>query len=65
MALSFYDAFLTSIVLGIFFGILVGVKYLVRIESRQKKTLDKILRLEELIVNAEKKILARLKSKKK
>jgi hypothetical protein len=65
MALSFYDSLIISVVLGIFFGILLGVKFLVKIERQQKKTLAKIVRIEELIIGAEKKILAHLKSKKK
>jgi hypothetical protein len=64
MGLSFYDAIIVSVFMGVMFGILFGVKYLVKIERQQKKMLSKIFKIEELIVGAEKKILARLNKKK-
>jgi len=42
---------------------LLGVKFLVKMERRQKTVLQKIFKLEELIIGAEKKILARLKKR--
>ena len=65
MALSFSDALLLSVLVGVFFGLLMAVKYLVRIESQQKRVLERVLKLESLIVNAEKNILAKLSKRKK
>lgn len=65
MALSFNDALFLSVFVGVFFGLLMGVRYLVKIESHQKKVLDRVLKLEELIVNAEKNIISKLSKTKK
>ena len=63
MALSFFEALVLSVIVGIFLGMLLGVKFLVKMERRQKTVLQKIFKLEELIIGAEKKILARLKKR--
>jgi len=64
MALSFVDALALSIFTGLFFGLMIGVKYLVRIEGQQKKVFEKVLKIEELILVSEKKILSTLSRKK-
>ena len=63
MSLSFFEALVLSVIVGIFLGMLLGVKFLVKMERRQKTVLQKIFKLEELIIGAEKKILARLKKR--
>ncbi|PIO00250.1 hypothetical protein COT72_00915 [archaeon CG10_big_fil_rev_8_21_14_0_10_43_11] len=62
--IDYQSAFGASVTVGILFGLLIGVRYLVRIERHQKRLLEKVEDLQETLAKTEQKILNLLVKKK-
>ncbi len=59
------EALPSSILFGVLFALIVSIRYLIKIEQSQKKTLVKLTHLEEIISATERRILKRLPAKRK
>ncbi len=65
MVIDYAGAVKTSISVGVLLGLVVGVRYIVRIERHQRKLLEKIEDIQKSISTTEKKILEMLSKNRK